>query len=123
MPLGQRVQPVGSSFVSVNDTTGQEDVDWATKASDTVVTYVGQVRDKTTGPALVASRYAVYALALALIAFVLLILMIVALVRLLVTATGYLAFVEPGETWLAYYILGGIFLLAGMILWRKKERV
>ncbi len=109
--------------MSVNDTTGHEDVDWATKASDTVVGYVGKVRDKTTGPALVASRYAVYALALALIAFVLLILILIALVRLLVTATSQLAFVDQGETWLAYYILGGIFLLAGMLLWRKKEQV
>jgi len=112
--------------VSANDTTGHHqpvdvDADWATKASDTVVNYVGVVRDKTTGPALVASRYVVYAIAMALMAFVLLILMAVVLVRLLVTATGYLTFVEAGETWLAYYILGGIFLLAGTVLWRKKE--
>ncbi len=109
--------------MSVNDTTSHEDVDWPTKASETVVDYVGKVRDKTTGPALVASRYAVYALALALIAFVLLILILIALVRLLVTATNQLAFIDDGETWLAYYILGGIFLLAGMLLWRKKEKV
>lgn len=109
--------------MSANETTAADDGDWATKASDTVVTYVGQVRDKTTGPALVASRYAVYVLAMALIASVLLILLLVALVRLLVTATSYAPFVDPGETWLAYYVLGGIFLVVGMILWRKKEQI
>ncbi len=104
------------------NTDNEQSDDWATKASETVVSYVGTVRDKTTGPALVASRYAVYALAMGLIAVVLLILTLVLLVRLLVVSTGTLPFVEPGETWLAYYILGVVFVLAGALLWRKKER-
>ncbi len=95
--------------------------DWPSKASATVVHYVGTVRDRTTGPALVASRYAVYVLAMALIGVVLAVLLLLLLVRLLVSATGELPFVDQGETWLAYYILGGLFVLAGMILWRKKE--
>lgn len=95
--------------------------DWPAKASATIVQYVGTVRDKTTGPALVASRYAVYLLAIALIALVLAVLMLVLLVRLLVTATALFPFVEDGETWLAYYIIGVIFVLAGALLWRKKE--
>lgn len=95
--------------------------DWPAKAAATVEQYVGKVREKTTGPALVASRYAVYALALALIAFVLLIVLLVLMVRGLVVATGYLPFVTPGETWAAYYLLGGIFVVAGAVLWRKKE--
>lgn len=95
--------------------------DWPAKASATVVQYVGTVREKTTGPALVASRYAVYSLAMVLIALVLAVLVLVLLVRLLVTATALLSFVEEGETWLAYYILAAIFVLGGAILWRKKE--
>ena len=95
--------------------------DWPAKASATIVQYVGTVRDKTTGPALVASRYAVYALAMALIAMVLAVLLLVLLVRLLVTATALLPFVEEGQTWLAYYILAFLFVVAGSLLWRKKE--
>ncbi len=95
--------------------------DWPAKASSTIVHYVGTVRDKTTGPALVASRYAVYVIALAIIGMILAVVAFVLLVRGLVIATGYAPFVEPGETWLAYYILGGIFALAGAVLWRKKE--
>lgn len=95
--------------------------DWPSKASATVVHYVGTVRDRTTGPALVASRYAVYVLAMALIAVVLAVLMLLLMVRLLVSATGELPFVDQGETWLAYYILGALFVLGGAILWRKKE--
>ncbi len=47
---------------------------------------------------------------------------LILVVRLLVTATGYVPGVDDGSPWLAYLILGGIFLLAGMFLWRKKER-
>ena len=95
--------------------------DWPARASETVVQYVGTVRDKTTGPALSASRNIVYMAAMALIAFVLLIILLVLLVRVLVTATAYLPFVDEGQTWLAYFILGGLFLIVGMFLWRKKE--
>ncbi len=95
--------------------------DWPTKASATIVQYVGTVRDKTTGPALVASRYAVYALAMALIAIMLAVLLLVLLVRLLVTATALFSFVDAGETWLAYYILAFLFIVGGALLWRKKE--
>lgn len=105
---------------SVGQTEPSQD-DWPAKASATIVQYVGTVRDKTTGPALVASRYLVYAIAMALIAVVLVVLLLVLLVRLLVSATSHLSFVELGETWLAYYILGAIFVLIGALLWRKKE--
>ena len=100
----------------------EDEDDWPSKASATIVSYVGTVRDKTTGPALVVSRYAVYVLAMALLGLVLLVLLLVLLVRLLVTATGLLPFVEPGQTWLAYYIIGAIFIGGGALLWRKKER-
>jgi len=96
--------------------------DWPARASATIVDYVGQVRDKTTGPALVASRTAVYAAAIALIAFVLLIVLLLGLFRLVVVGSGYLPFVEPNESWVAHYLFGAIFLLAGVFLWRKKDR-
>lgn len=113
----------------IPDTAGGDPVatpvddDWPAKATATIVNYVGTVRDATTGKALVASRTAVYALAMALIGVVLAVLLLLIVIRLLVTLTGYLPFVEAGETWLAYYLLGGIFLIGGVILWRRKERL
>lgn len=95
--------------------------DWPAKASATIVGYVGTVRDKTTGPALSASRVAVYALAMAMIAMVVAILALVLLVRLLVVLTGYVPGIDEGEVWLAYFIVGALFMLPGMYLWRKKE--
>jgi len=81
---------------------------------------VGSVRDKTTGPALVASRYAVYFLAIGLIGIVLLMLTLILLLRILVLATGYLPFIDVGEPWLAYIILGVIFTVVGGWLWKKR---
>ena len=96
--------------------------DWPARLTGQIVGYVGTVRDKTTGPALTASRYVVYLAAIGLISLVVAVLGLILLVRLLVTATGYVPGVDNGDPWLAYLILGGIFLLIGLFLWRKKER-
>ncbi|MGI9613486.1 MAG: hypothetical protein ACR2QO_11285 [Acidimicrobiales bacterium] len=95
--------------------------DWPARASATVVQYVGTVRDKTTGPAMVASRSVVYYAAMGLIGVVAAILLLLLSVRILVSVTAYAPFVEAGESWLAFLILGFVFLLAGMIMWRMKE--
>lgn len=96
--------------------------DWPARLTERIVGYVGLVRDKTTGPALTASRYAVYLAAISLISLVVAILGLILAVRLLVSVTAYVPGVDDGDPWLAYVILGGIFLLAGLFLWRKKER-
>jgi hypothetical protein len=103
------------------DTAAGTDGDWPAQVTATVVEYVGKVRDKTTGPALVASRVAVYSLALGLISVVLAFLALILLVRVLVVATTHIPGVEEGEPWLAYLILGVLFLGNGLVLWRKKE--
>ncbi|MDH3682581.1 MAG: phage holin family protein [Acidimicrobiia bacterium] len=108
-------------LVSQNDTQPSVSEDWPARASATVVQYVGTVRDKTTGPALEASRNVVYAVAMGLIAFVVAILTLVLLFRMLVAATAYLPSVEEGESWLAFLIVGALFLIGGLVLWRKKE--
>ena len=98
-----------------------EDNDWPARASATVVQYVGTVREKTTGPALVASRSVVYLVTMALIGAMILILALILLVRMLVSVTAYVPGVEPGETWLAYLLLGSVFAIVGLVLWRMKE--
>ncbi len=94
--------------------------DWAAKATTTVVGYVDTVRTATTGKALVASRALVYFLVAGLAAMVALIIGLVLLVRLVTSFTAFLPFIDDGEVWLAYLILGSIFTLAGMFLWKKK---
>ncbi len=95
--------------------------DWPTTLTATLVGYVDTVKGATTGKALVASRMGVYFFPIALIAMVLAILVLIMLVRLLVVVTGYLPFVDEGNPWMAYLILGSLFTAVGALLWRKKD--
>ncbi len=96
--------------------------DWAAKAATTVVGYVDTVRNATTGKALVASRSAVYFLAIGLLAIVTLFLLLIVFVRFMVNLTGNVPGVDPGEVWLAYLIIGALFSALGMFMWVKKGR-
>ncbi len=95
--------------------------DWPTTLTATLVGYVDTVKGATTGKALVASRMGVYFFPIALIALVLVVLFLIMIVRLLVVVTGYLPFVDAGNPWLAYLILGTLFTGVGAVLWRKKD--
>ena len=95
--------------------------DWAGKATATVVGYVDTVRGATTGKALIASRAAVYFLAAGLIGIMLAILGLIMMVRFLVALTNLLPFLNDGEVWLAYLIMGTIFIFLGWRSWRKKD--
>ncbi len=105
---------------SASPVASSED-DWPTTLTATLVGYVDTVKGATTGKALVASRMGVYFFPIALIAMVLTILLLIMVVRLLVLATDWLSFVDTGNPWLAYLILGAVFTLLGAWLWRKKE--
>lgn len=94
--------------------------DWAARASTTIVQYVDTVRGATTGKALVATRAAVYFLAAGLMGIMLAVLFLIMVVRLLVALTGLLPFVDSGEVWMAYLILGLLFTLSGRSLWKRK---
>ena len=95
------------------------DGDWPAQAADTIVRVVGQVRDKTTGPIQKAARGAVYGLLALLLSFVCAVLFAISLVRIL---DSYV--VGEGNTWLAHLIVGFVFLVPGLLLWRKgKQRV
>ena len=103
--------------------TSTDETDWAGRATATVVGYVDTVRSASTGKALVASRVAVYGLAMGLIAVIIGILFLVVLVRLLgAIYAAILPFVEEGEIWSSYLTFGVLFLIGGWLLWRKKEQ-
>ncbi len=88
--------------------------DWPAQAADTIERLVGTVRDKTTGPALTAARGIVYGTFAALIGIVIVVLTVIGLVRLI---DSYL----PGEVWATYLLLGGIFLVVGIVLWSRRN--
>ena len=93
--------------------TSEEEPDWPRQATDTIVDLVDNVKHKTTRPATIATRALVYGI-------VILALGIPAVVMLLAGLVHFLNYAIPQGVWLVYLILGVIFTLAGLILWRKR---
>ena len=87
--------------------------DWTTDAVDTLEQAVGLVRDKTVVPAQKASRAVVFGLLVAFFVLVAVLMLAIALFRVLVVLTD--------EVWLAYLILGGIFVVAGVFCWTLRS--
>jgi membrane protein DedA with SNARE-associated domain len=88
--------------------------DWATHLVDTFESAVGSVRAKTSEPATKFVKYAVFAVMASGLLLLLVAFLIIGLVRL---ADNYL----PWGVWLAYFVIGSVFLLAGSWLWRKRR--
>lgn len=93
--------------------------DWATATADQIERVVDRVRSKTADPLQRLARVVVYGLLAAVVGAALLILVLIALVRGLVIL---LDLVWEPEVWVVYLALGGIFLAAGLFLWRKRSR-
>ena len=90
------------------------DGDWAAQTADTIERVVGSVRGKTAEPLDRIARVLVYGIVAAILGVAALVLLAVAAVRALDTAI-------PGEVWSAHAVVGGIFTLAGLFLWRKRS--
>jgi hypothetical protein len=88
--------------------------DWPTQAADAIERVVGNIRDKTTGPALTASRAIVYGTFAAIVGVAALVVVIVALVRFV---NVYL----PGDVWAAHLLLGVVFSGAGAFTWARRR--
>lgn len=90
--------------------------DWPAQAADTIVRVVGQVRDRTTGPAITAARGVVYGLLAGILGLLCLVLLVISLVRVL---DNYV--VGEDNTWLAHFIVGVLFTLVGAFMWTKRR--
>jgi hypothetical protein len=93
--------------------------DWTVQAADTIERVVTGIGDKTTKPLTSVAAGIVYGLVIAVAGLVLLILLAVAAVRVL---DVYLPIHPYGRAvWIADAIVGGIFTLAGLFVWRKRR--
>jgi hypothetical protein len=88
--------------------------DWAAQTADTIERVVGSVRGKTADPVEKIARVVVYGLVAGILGMAALVLVAVLLVRVI---DVYI----PGEVWPAHVIVGGIFTLVGLLLWRKRS--
>jgi formate-dependent nitrite reductase membrane component NrfD len=96
------------------------DPNWADETTDTVVRLVGTVREKTTTPVVYAARGAVFGLLAVFLG-------LLAVVLLLITSTRMIqAALEPvtnqaRAVYISYFIVGGILVLVGLFLFRKRN--
>lgn len=89
-------------------------VDWPEQATKRIVSAVDTVRAKSSGPAIRISRGVVYGLVAALVGVILLPLLVIGVVRGLVLLVN--------DAWLAYLILGAIFVAAGLLVWSRRPK-
>ena len=95
--------------------SGDADAHWADQIADLIVDGVDRVRDRTVTPAQAIAKYVVYGAVVAVLVLPLLVVTLVLLVRLLD------AFI-PSGVWAPYLILGGVFVVAGAVLWSKRSK-
>jgi hypothetical protein len=88
--------------------------DWPAQATNAIVDLVGTVRDKTTGPITTAARGIVFGLFAAVVALIVAVMALIAVIRLLDEAL-------PSGVWLPYLILGVLFVIGGVLVFRKRN--
>ena len=95
----------------MNETETSE-TDWARQMVDSLDGFVSGIRAKTTEPIQKAAKYAVFALMALGVIFMMLLLLTISVIRLL-------DWVLP--VWGAYLVLGGIFVVAGLLAWSRRH--
>ncbi|HUP85910.1 MAG TPA: hypothetical protein VM143_09610 [Acidimicrobiales bacterium] len=96
---------------------GSTSSDWTVQVADTIESVVGSVRDKTAIPLETVARALVYGIVLGTMVVTALILVTILLIRVMTIEVADRSL----PVWGAYLILGAIFTLGGMFLWRKRR--
>lgn len=96
------------------------DPNWASETTDTLVSYVDLVRSKTTQNVVYAARAVVFGLIAVIVGSFALVILFVMLMR------GLQALLELATTWeravyLSYLIVGAVFTIAGVVLFKMRN--
>ena len=96
------------------------DPNWALETTDTLVSYIDLVRSKTTQNVVYAARAVVFGLIAVIVGTFALVILFVMLMR------GLQALLELATTWeravyLSYLIVGAVFTIAGIVLFKKRN--
>jgi len=96
------------------------DPNWATETTDTVVSLIDTVRSKTTQNLVYAARGVVFGLIAAIVGLFAFVILLVGLTR------AIQALLELATTWeravyLSYLILGALFCLLSVVLFKKRN--
>jgi ABC-type nickel/cobalt efflux system permease component RcnA len=95
-----------------DDTREPDIVDKALHSFDHVLDLV---HDKILRPILLAGRAIAFGLIIVLAALVLVVALVIGLFRL------FDVYVFPSHQWLSYAVIGVLFVVAGMVIWRRRR--
>lgn len=96
------------------------DPNWAADVTNQITTFVGNVRDKTTGNVVKAVRGLVFGLLATFLGLFAVVVLLVMLARALQSLLDI--WVDwATAVWISYLVLGGLFVLAGLILMSKRH--
>lgn len=96
------------------------DPDWANETTDRVVRIVGKIRDKTTTPVVHIARGLVFGVLAAFLAGFAAFMLLIGLIRGL-QALLDLGLSDARAVYASYLLLGGIFCVVGLFLFRKRN--
>lgn len=89
--------------------------DWPSQVADRIESTVDFVRHRAVRPATTVARAAVYGILAMVLTAAVVVLLTIGIVRLLDD------YAFPGRIWATYALVGGIFVLAGALLWARRS--
>jgi hypothetical protein len=89
----------------------RSDDDWAVQTADTIERLIETVRSNTSDRLVSVTRLVVFGLLAAILGLVALVFLVNLVVRFMVSYIG--------SAWGTYLLLGGLFTLVGLLLWRQ----
>jgi hypothetical protein len=96
------------------------DPNWATETTDTLVTFIDTVRSKTTQNIVYAARAVVFGLIAVIVGVFAVVLLVVGLTRA-VQSLLELTTTWPRAVYLSYLIVGALFCLVSVVLFKKRN--
>jgi uncharacterized membrane protein len=99
-------------MADVDTTPARARDDWAVQTADTIERLVESVRSNTADRLVSAARLVVFGLLAAILGTIGFVLFAIFAVRFL---DSYI----PGQVWVVYLVLGGLFTLVGLLLWQQ----
>jgi uncharacterized membrane protein len=96
------------------------DPNWATETTDLIVTYIDKFRSQTTTKVIYAARGVVFGLLAGIVGVFAVMILIVGAMR------GLQALLELAIGWdravyASYFIVGGVFTIAGIVMFNKRN--
>lgn len=96
------------------------DPNWASDVTDTIVSTVDKVRERTTTPIVMIARGLVFGLLSLFLGLFILAVLLIGGTRAVISILEA-PFDHDTAVWIAYYVIGGLFLAAGSVCMIKRQ--